>query len=437
MDLSWELCRLCGEYQIIDELQDIYDQELNISYRLEQSLKIILDDNELLPNLICKECVASVDQCYQFAVLVSSVQDRFSLYSHDQHEVGTFDFIAIEPEEQDSFYEDIQLKELEIKVERLDPSVIEQYKLKHNPSIEDKPVNKSVKSLSTKRRTNLNKRKRRIKFSLTTRKKCRNVPKRITRNSTEYPNRKLKENESSSESFDEVLSHHTNSSDSEEKIIRKLKKVNNKSKTDHNSRNKLKTLRKLRWKPRIKNKLLNPVEIPNSVRYSCDLCDKTFTRKDGISCHIMKEHAKKPLNIICEICAAGFHNMYYLRAHQTFKTNTRCTNHMNKYHSNKKSKKKTTKVYPCEICGKKLRTRTCHNRHMVIHTGDKPNKCMYCPRSFKHHSGFRYHIRAEHTGERPYLCPIKGCSETFIDNPNGRKHILVYHGLKDLKPILR
>ncbi|CRK94965.1 CLUMA_CG008453, isoform A [Clunio marinus] len=86
----------------------------------------------------------------------------------------------------------------------------------------------------------------------------------------------------------------------------------------------------------------------------------------------------------------------------------------------------------CEICGNSVRN---YKTHMMIHTGENPFKCKFCPREFKHSSGYEYHVRAEHTGERPYRCPVKGCNRVFIDSRNSSKHIKASHGLKDVKPI--
>ncbi|CRK94967.1 CLUMA_CG008455, isoform A [Clunio marinus] len=90
----------------------------------------------------------------------------------------------------------------------------------------------------------------------------------------------------------------------------------------------------------------------------------------------------------------------------------------------------------CEVCGKISITQAEHRRHVMVHTDELPYKCKFCSRKFKHRSGARYHTLSEHTGERPYHCPVENCDLTFIDHPNANKHIKTTHGLIGVKPVL-
>lgn len=42
----------------------------------------------------------------------------------------------------------------------------------------------------------------------------------------------------------------------------------------------------------------------------------------------------------------------------------------------------------------------------ATHLNDKRHKCTICDRSFKRKRLLDYHVKAQHTGERPYTCDV-------------------------------
>lgn len=42
----------------------------------------------------------------------------------------------------------------------------------------------------------------------------------------------------------------------------------------------------------------------------------------------------------------------------------------------------------------------------ATHLNDKRHKCTICDRSFKRKRLLDYHVKAQHTGERPYTCEV-------------------------------
>ncbi len=51
-------------------------------------------------------------------------------------------------------------------------------------------------------------------------------------------------------------------------------------------------------------------------------------------------------------------------------------------------------------------------RHMKVHTGEKPNSCSQCSRSFAESFNLDNHVRRVHVGERPFSC--SQCTKTFF-----------------------
>ena len=75
--------------------------------------------------------------------------------------------------------------------------------------------------------------------------------------------------------------------------------------------------------------------------------------------------------------------------------------------------------YTCQLCSKSYNRQSTLNRHLVVHTGERPYKCVQCDQSFQQSRYLRNHERT-HSGERPYSCTK--CGKGFRRFANYNDH---------------
>lgn len=219
-----------------------------------------------------------------------------------------------------------------------------------------------------------------------------------------------------------------------------------------------------------------------SHRHTCDICGKSFIKKQNLNEHLEK-HWKKDKNIslpqifTCPVCKyelptfrmlkhhmVGIHKLdrqnplimkekplYECNeCHEKFKHQMSLKAHREKVHEGKimprtfqcdvckavykvkqmlinhiKSKHSDEKRYKCAQCNTRFTDIKTLYHHVLLHTGRKPFICEYCNMSFRRRDSRDIH-RRKHTNDRPYQCT--DCNSSFGSYTSRSNHRKKVHG---------
>lgn len=83
-------------------------------------------------------------------------------------------------------------------------------------------------------------------------------------------------------------------------------------------------------------------------------------------------------------------------------------------------------IFGCSECEKLFRSPRDLERHVLVHTGEKPFPCLECGKFFRHECYLKRH-RLLHGTERPFPCHI--CGKGFITLSNLSRHLKLHRGM--------
>uniref|UniRef100_A0A8C6WIE7 C2H2-type domain-containing protein n=1 Tax=Neogobius melanostomus TaxID=47308 RepID=A0A8C6WIE7_9GOBI len=85
------------------------------------------------------------------------------------------------------------------------------------------------------------------------------------------------------------------------------------------------------------------------------------------------------------------------------------------------------KKHQCSVCNKRFGDKSKLQRHIRVHTGDKPFRCSSCEKAFTQKVTLDKHMRT-HTGEKPFTCPT--CETKFARDSTLKNHMRTHTGEK-------
>ncbi|KAM9839817.1 zinc finger Y-chromosomal protein 1-like [Aulostomus maculatus] len=126
----------------------------------------------------------------------------------------------------------------------------------------------------------------------------------------------------------------------------------------------------------------------------CDFCGKEFKFRSQLAVHFQTHTGERPH--LCDICGRKFCRQYQLERHKMLV-------HVNR--ANGEESLFPDALFPCGICGKRLKSEALLAAHSRIHTGDKPYRCGVCLRTFVRASCLKQHHLRVHLKVRGNEAP--------------------------------
>ena len=144
----------------------------------------------------------------------------------------------------------------------------------------------------------------------------------------------------------------------------------------------------------------------NRKTHVCEICEKSFRRKDHYQKH--KElHEGKSTSYSCKFCAKTFPAPSKVIVHERIHTGE--------------------KPYSCKICLKRFSEKGKLKHHKRAHTGEKPHSCKICAKKFREIRSVKK-CEMRHTQEKKKY-PCKLCNKLFSCLKNLAGHVKRHVGL--------
>ncbi len=176
-----------------------------------------------------------------------------------------------------------------------------------------------------------------------------------------------------------------------------------------------------------------------AASHVCEFCAKIYSKLSDLHLHLRTHTAEDSARPFpCELCSSN-----------PFSTRSALAMHKRAAHGDDSGGGR----FSCSLCSRVWPSRSALEKHLLVHSGDKPHACPVCEKRFSQVSHVNYHVRTvhekaekprnhvcgecgkafaarfalskhekTHTNERPFKCDI--CDKGFIQKTHLQAHTL-------------
>ncbi|XP_014671878.1 PREDICTED: zinc finger protein 236-like [Priapulus caudatus] len=162
----------------------------------------------------------------------------------------------------------------------------------------------------------------------------------------------------------------------------------------------------------------------------CSECGDEFLFESHLKKH-MQEHRDDEMDqkvFTCGKCGAEFNKIHLVREHSKLHhqaSRARSAALPRQQHHKYRQRYDQSGSQKCQYCSKSFRKPSQLERHVRIHTGEKPYVCQLCNKAFNQKGSLQIHIQGRHIKDTPYKCKL--CPHRFCQKGNLLAHMHRVH----------
>ncbi|VEN42218.1 unnamed protein product [Callosobruchus maculatus] len=184
-----------------------------------------------------------------------------------------------------------------------------------------------------------------------------------------------------------------------------------------------------------------PLPTPKIKQFPCEVCGNKFTQKRNLQTH-MKRHSDLKTKYTCPICGVelSYRETYlkHVRLHEgprfvcdicnkSYKRKDILLEHKRMVHEGQ--------MVSCEVCSKQIVSKNL-KKHMLNHQPEKTFKCTICNNAYKQNRALQRHLKSHEKADidssnYPFFCPV--CKKKMKHRYSVRRHLLIYHPTYEYK----